>query len=50
MLKYMQKRIPAAKWPQIASFPTAHVSEHQQPLDILHTFWPAKKIKNKKAK
>jgi len=35
------KSIPVAKW--IASFPTVHVSGHQQPLDISHTFWPAKK-------
>uniref|UniRef100_A0A2P2MGP3 Uncharacterized protein MANES_16G052800 n=1 Tax=Rhizophora mucronata TaxID=61149 RepID=A0A2P2MGP3_RHIMU len=32
--------IPAAALLQIPSFPTAHVEEHQQPLGILHTFYP----------
>ena len=42
--------IPVAILIQIPSFPIAHVEEHQQPLGILHTFWPAKDPKKHKIK
>lgn len=42
--------IPVAILIPLPSFPIAHVEEHQQPLGILHTFWPAKEPRKQKNK